>query len=272
MYSAKRKKVISESQKFLGCSERDGSHKQIIDIYNKYEPLPRGYVVQYDDYWCATYVSTISILTGSTDIIPVECSCAQMVDLCKTMGIWQEDDSYQPLPGDIVFYDWDDNGINDCKGHPEHVGYVIEADKSSMLIIEGNYNHSVNYRTVAVNSKYIRGFGVPRYEKTIKDTLLDIDKYVIKEGDTLYSIALRFNQDIDTILTYNSILDPNVIYAGQILYIPFKEQKQIYEVKANDTLSQIALKYGTTIDELKRINNIEDIHRICVGQKIIISD
>ncbi len=272
MYSAKRKKVISESQKFLGCSERDGSHKQIIDIYNKYEPLPRGYVVQYDDYWCATYISTIAILADCTDLIPVECSCAQMVDLCKTMGIWQEDDSYHPLPGDIIFYDWDDNGLGDCKGYPEHVGYVIEADKSSMLIIEGNYKHSVNYRTIDVNSKYIRGFGVPNYEKTMEEVLFDINKYVIKEGDTLSSIAKRFDQDIDTIVKRNLISDPNVIYVGQILYIPSQEKKLIYEVKEGDTLSQIALRYDTAIDKLKCINNIEDIHRIYVGQKIVISD
>lgn len=222
MYSEKRLKVIQESQKFLGCNEKNGSHRQIIDIYNTYTPLPRGYAVQYDDYWCATYISAVAILANCTDIIPIECSCGQMISLCQTMGIWQEDDFYNPLPADIIFYDWDDDGIGDCKGYPEHVGFVIEVNDSDILVIEGNYNHAVGYRKIAINGKNIRGYGTPYYEEKKEEFLSDTNKYVIRAGDTLSGIALQFNQDVDLLVKYNCISNPDMIYAGQTIYIPTK--------------------------------------------------
>lgn len=96
MFNERRKKVIRVAQSFLGCNEKNGSHKRIIDIYNQHKPLPRSYAVQYDDYWCATFVAAVAIIAGYSDIIPIECSCAQMITLCKEKGIWQEDDSYIP--------------------------------------------------------------------------------------------------------------------------------------------------------------------------------
>ena len=38
-----REKFVSLARSFLGASERDGSHKEIIDIYNRISPLPQGY-------------------------------------------------------------------------------------------------------------------------------------------------------------------------------------------------------------------------------------
>lgn len=272
MCSEKRKKVVCESQRFLGYNEKDGSHKQIIDIYNQYVPLPRGYTVKYDDEWCATYVSAIAILTGCTDIIPVECSCAQMINLCKTMGIWNEDDSYRPSPGDIIFYDWDDNSTGDCQGYPEHVGYVIKTKDSDILVIEGNYNCAVRYRTIAINGKKIRGYGIPCYAGKNEEVLSDISKYVIKEGDTLSEIALLFNQNVEALAKYNSISNPNMVYVGQTIYIPTKKNKQTYKVEEGDTLSQIALKFNTTVNKLAITNSIKDPDLIHIGQEIIISD
>ena len=59
-----REHVIRTAAKFLGCSERDGSHRQIIDIYNATEPRPRGYKVQYTDRWCDTFVTAVADITG----------------------------------------------------------------------------------------------------------------------------------------------------------------------------------------------------------------
>lgn len=57
----KRKKVVDVMASWLGKKEADGSHKSIIDLYNSYTPLARGYKVKYSDSWCMTTVSAAFI-------------------------------------------------------------------------------------------------------------------------------------------------------------------------------------------------------------------
>ena len=158
-----RNLVVNTAKKYLGCKESDGSHKKIIDIYNSHKPLARGYSVKYTDAWCATYVSAMAVECGLTDIMPTECSCAKMTQLYQNLGRWQEADDYTPKLGDIVMYDWGDTGSGDNTGAPDHVGIVAYISGSTMKIIEGNISNSVNYRTLSVNGKYIRGFCLPDY-------------------------------------------------------------------------------------------------------------
>ena len=155
--------LIAQAQAWIGCKESDGSHKKIIDVYNAHKPLARGYSVKYTDAWCATFVSACAIKTGMTDIIPTECGCSNMVKLFQDLGEWNESDSRTPNAGDIIFYDWDDNGSGDNKGNPDHVGIVEKASGSTITVIEGNKNNAVGRRTIQVNGRYIRGYGVPKY-------------------------------------------------------------------------------------------------------------
>lgn len=156
--------IIKKATEWLGCNEADGSHKQIIDIYNARRPLPRGYKVKYTDSWCATFVSAVAISLNAEDIIPRECSCEQMVRLAQYYGIWAEDDSYIPSVGDIILYDWDDKGNGDDKGWSDHIGYVTSVNNGIITVIEGNLNNAVGYREIAVNGRYIRGYICPKYE------------------------------------------------------------------------------------------------------------
>ena len=158
-----RNQVVSTAKKYLGCKESDGTHKKIIDIYNAHKPLARGYAVKYTDAWCATFVSAVAILCGLTDIMPTECSCAKMLELYKQKGRWKEDDSYTPKIADVVMYDWGDSGNGDNTGSPDHVGIVVYISGNTMKILEGNISDSVNYRTLSVNGKYIRGYCLPDY-------------------------------------------------------------------------------------------------------------
>lgn len=157
--------LIKVAKDWLGCNESNGSHKQIIDLYNSHKPLARGYKVKYTDEWCATFVSACAIKSGMTAIIPTECSCEKMITLFKNIGSWQESDNHVPSQGDIIFYDWQDSGSGDNVGWSDHVGIVESCDGTNIVIIEGNYSQSVKRRTIKVNGKYIRGFGVPKYDK-----------------------------------------------------------------------------------------------------------
>jgi hypothetical protein len=83
------------------------------------------------------------------------------------MGIWIENENRVPNPGEIIFYDWDDSSsysTKDNTGSPEHVGLVEKVSGGYITVIEGNYSNSVKRRTIAVNGRYIRGYGVPKYD------------------------------------------------------------------------------------------------------------
>lgn len=158
-----RQKIVSIAQSYIGCKESDGSHRKIIDLYNSHKPLARGYAVKYTDAWCSTFASAVAIAAGMTDIIPTECGCGKHIELFKKLGSWQENDAYVPKPGDYIFYDWQDSGVGDCTGSADHVGIVEKVSGTSITVIEGNYSDSVKRRTISVNGRYIRGYGVPKY-------------------------------------------------------------------------------------------------------------
>ena len=162
-----RQAMVDKMRSWLGCHEGDATHKHIIDVYNSQKPLPQGYKVKYTDAWCAATISSAAIECGYTDIIPTECSCNRMIKLLQQKGIWVENDAYVPKPGDIIFYDWDDNGVGDDVGSSEHVGLVEECNNGKIRVVEGNKSDGVNERTIQVNGKYIRGFGVPKYDDAV---------------------------------------------------------------------------------------------------------
>ena len=159
-----RTEIVGLAQSWVGKKESDGSHRIIIDTYNEQIPLPRGYAVTYTDAWCATFISALAVKLGYTDIIPTECSCVYMIQKAQAMGNWVEDDGYVPLPGDIIFYDWQDNGTGDNKGVADHVGIVEKVGSKNITVIEGNYSDSVKRRVLAINGRYIRGYIVPKYD------------------------------------------------------------------------------------------------------------
>lgn len=161
---AKASEIIKLAQSWIGKKEADGSHRSIIDIYNSHKPLARGYKVTYTDSWCATFISALAIKLGCTDIIPTECGCGEMVALFQKLGVWFESENRTPKAGDIIFYDWQDNGAGDNKGWPDHVGIVEKVSGNTITVIEGNVSDAVGRRTVAVNAKNIRGYAVPKYD------------------------------------------------------------------------------------------------------------
>ena len=168
-----RQSVVRIAQGWLGCKESNGTHKPIIDLYNSHKPLARGYPVKYTDAWCSTFASAVAIKAGLTDIIPTECGCGKHIELFKKLGSWEENDAHVPQPGDYIFYDWQDGpnyATTDNKGAADHVGIVEKVSGSTITIIEGNMSNAVGRRTIKVNGRYIRGYGVPKYSAKAKDT------------------------------------------------------------------------------------------------------
>lgn len=92
------------------------------------------------------------------------------------------------------------------------------------------------------------------------------DYYIVKNGDTLYGIALANNVSVDELKKINN-LNNNLINIGQKLLLP--NNKKIYTVKSGDTLYSIAKRFNTNINELKNINNLTS-NLLNIGQDLIL--
>ena len=159
----KRLSLIQSAESWVGCSEADGTHEPIIDLYNSQEVLPMDYEVLYADSWCATFVTAAAMKAGLTDIIPPECGCQRQISLFQELGRWQEQDTYIPLPGDIIYYAWDEEPFGDCTGWADHVGIVVGTCWPFVKVIEGNKDDRVDYRIVSIWNPTIRGYALPEY-------------------------------------------------------------------------------------------------------------
>ncbi len=206
--------LLNQAKSWLGRTEKTGGHKEIINIYNAHKPLPVGYKVQYYDAWCATFVSAAAIKTNLTNRIPKECGCGRMIDLLIDQVIWEEDESKTPEPGWIIFYDWQDSGVGNNKGWSEHVGIVEKVSGSTITVIEGNYSESVKRRTVKVNGRYIRGYGVPLYGLDITKASIGTDGVIkdlcatcsYSEDETIAAVEKVYLSD--TKYTYDGKVKP----------------------------------------------------------------
>lgn len=95
---------------------------------------------------------------------------------------------------------------------------------------------------------------------------------IIPYGTTLSELAVEYNTTVAKLVELNNISNPNLIYAGDTLVIPTtsanNSQSIVYVVKSGDTLSQIALNFGTTVTAIADMNNITNINLIYVGQTL----
>lgn len=116
------------------------------------------------------------------------------------------------------------------------------------------------------------------YDYVKPGEIIDINKeiYIVKRGDTLYSIARDNNISVAELKKINNITN-NTIYIGQELYLKNKiveepnENDDIYVVKKGDTLYSISKKLNISIDTLKALNKL-NTNEIYVGQQLILSN
>lgn len=92
--------------------------------------------------------------------------------------------------------------------------------------------------------------------------------YTVKKGDTLSGIAAMFGTTYQQLAAENGISNPNLIYPGQVLTIGGSAQTLYYTVKSGDSLSEIAVRYGTTYQHLAQLNGISNPNKIYAGQVI----
>ena len=206
--------IIQIARGWLGRNERDGSHREIIDLYNAHKPLARGYAVQYTDSWCDTFVSACFIKAGAVDLIGgTECGCEEHVKIFKTKGIWEENGRITPNPGDIIVFNWDASAQpND--GFSDHIGIVEEVQYGFIHTIEGNSGGAVARRSYSVGHHNIRGFARPKYEENASTTLISDAVYSSLEDIAREVIQGLWGNGADRVSRLKSAgYDPDAVQA-----------------------------------------------------------
>ena len=121
-------------------------------------------------------------------------------------------------------------------------------------------------------------------EQLKKQSYNNYIEYYVKSGDNLSTIAENYGIPVKIIMSVNRIRNSNRIWAGQKIYIPYTNKKTAvstrqpvsdnskkvvsYKVKAGETISHIALKFGISADTIIRLNNITNPAFIKAGQII----
>ncbi|MBC1890069.1 CHAP domain-containing protein [Listeria booriae] len=105
--------------------------------------------------WCATFVSWTAEKAGliKAGKIPKFAYCPTGIQWFKSKGKWQSKDK-PPKSGDIIFFDWQNDGTSD------HVGIVEKVEGSTITTVEGNSGDAVKRNTYPIQSKVICGYGV----------------------------------------------------------------------------------------------------------------
>lgn len=113
--------------------------------------------------WCACFVSWCANECGylDTGVIPRFASCSIGIQWFRERGLWQ-DRSYEPRPGDLIFFDWDDEDEGQ-DGAADHVGIVEKVDGGIVYTVEGNSGNACRERQYAIGYYEIYGYGTPLY-------------------------------------------------------------------------------------------------------------
>ena len=115
--------------------------------------------------WCACFVSWCANECGyiETGVIPKFAGCVNGVQWFKDRGQWM-DGSAEPVPGMIIFFDWDNKGSSGPQdGLSDHVGIVQKVENGIVYTVEGNSGDSCRVNQYSIGHYEVLGYGVPRY-------------------------------------------------------------------------------------------------------------
>ena len=164
---------------------------------------------------------------------------------------------------------------------PTETGTIVYTVKSgdTLSSIARNYSTTVN-SIVSLNPSITN----PNLIYPGEQFIISIDSntssssvvYTVVRGDTLSEIAARYNTTVSKLVTDNNISNPNLIYPGQRIVISVDTipslgnecGKILYTIRRGDTLSEIAARYDTTVNEIATLNNISNPNLIYAGNII----
>ena len=145
--------VMTIAQTQLGYRESTKNYIVLEDgeTQKGYTRYGDWYGLPYED-WCAMFAS-FCIHYAEVEDMPLEAGCQKWIINLTEKGMYQKAGAYEPVPGDLIFFDWDDDG------NADHVGLVAE-NKDIIETIEGNSGNRVAKNQYKKNDKTILGYGL----------------------------------------------------------------------------------------------------------------
>ena len=146
----------SESERNFDAVLNDDRDAYILKGWTRYGAW---YGIPYGD-WCAMFVSFCLHYAGITDKeYPYDCATTTWVRSLEEKELFSPASEYSPMPGDLVFFDWEQDGLTD------HVGLVYGVDEKDnyLLTIEGNHSRTVGTFEYLLNDPRIMGYGILKY-------------------------------------------------------------------------------------------------------------
>lgn len=150
-------------------------------------------------------------------------------------------------------------------------GYYTVKKGDSLWSIANAYNTSVN-ELKSINNLTSNSLSIGQQLKLPIEEIIEPDvpstsnTYVVKSGDNLYSIAKKYDITVNDLKTINN-LTSNTLSIGQVLKLPGTgiDEPNTHTVSKGESLYSIANKYGTTVTELKNLNNLTS-NTLSIGQ------
>ena len=180
------------------------------------------------------------------------------------------------LAEDIIKYlYYDDFNVNDFYQLRDENESSIDKEElirdslnnETIIIQYGNVNNSIDVYDLKNNLEKIGDSVVKGIVSYLGGTYLGTGSYTVVKGDNLYSIARKFNTSVGELKRINN-LSSDSLDIGQILKLPITNENYLnYSVIKGDSLYSIAKKYNTSVDEIKRINNLIS-NSLSIGQNL----
>lgn len=259
-----------------------GSNIYVVKKGDSLWSIANDYGITVDELKAANNLSSNILNIGDTLVIPKKESAKPgdylVYNVQKGDNLWSIANKYGVTVNDIVNLNnlgttalsINQQLLIPVKKKEEVSGniYVVESG-DSLWSIARKYGITIDELKSANNlSSNILSVGQQIYIPS-KETV-DSNSYIVKAGDNLYTIANTYGVTVDELKEFNN-LNNNLLYIGQVLKIPevVNNDELIYIVEKGDSLWSIAKKYNTTVNELKKYNNLTD-NMLSIGQKLLI--
>lgn len=253
-----RDEIVRVALGEVGASESNGGDMKYINWYGGFGA---------GTPWCAIFVSWCANQAGMlNNYVPKYASCDAGKSWFSNKGWYQTSPAYggnyTPKTGDIIFFSGSHTTSNST-----HTGIVKSCDGSTVYTIEGNTSNKVAERSYPVSSNYIIGYGLPQcgnatgswgdtggvsmspgagaIPDVMSDKVVTYKDYTVQQGDTLQSVADKFNTSVSMIIFVNEITS-GAINVGQVIKVPVETSRSEVSSVGSLAAKQAIAKRHTT--------------------------
>lgn len=230
--------------------------------------------------WCAVFVSWCANQAGMLNtFIPKTASCSNGMSWYSNKGWYKKRGSYTPQAGDIIYF-----------GGGSHTGIVKSCDGSKVYTIEGNSSNSVKENSYSIDSSYISGYGA--YEgagvagnlsgsdgtgsSTLTSLLpaVEYTTYTAKQGDTIESIAKKYNTTVAMIIYLNELTASDIAnLAGKTLTVPSNSNSEnVGSIAASQVITKKSTRGVTLTHPYAKVSIFTETGLLTITQSLMVKD